>query len=170
MVWVGGSASTNALLTAGGHVAIGGGSSSTTWKSLTIPAGYSSGIAANTGSWWGVEFGTNTAITGSKLISTSGGDVRAHGNSSASAGASSLYGIAWESGAISTGSGNVELNGTTTGSPSVATSDNWGVGIGANHGSAVDVPVLSSSGTVNINGTVGTWLLRLELWQCRHQR
>ncbi|MFM1795327.1 MAG: hypothetical protein RLZZ340_4, partial [Actinomycetota bacterium] len=156
MVWVGGSASTNTLLTAGGHVAIGGGSSSTTWKSLTIPAGYASGLSANTGSWWGVEFGTNTAITGSKLISTSGGDVRAYGNSSASASSSALYGVAWESGSISTGAGSVEFNGTTTGSPSVATADNWGVGIGANHGSTVDVPVLSSSGTVNINGTVGT--------------
>jgi hypothetical protein len=123
---------------------------------LTIPSGYSNGAKVNTGSWWGVEFGTNTAIANNKLISTSGGNLRVYGSSYASTGASALYGIAWESGLISTGSGNVDFVGVTSGSPSTATNDNWGVGLGANHGSSADVPILSSTGTVNLGGSVGT--------------
>jgi hypothetical protein len=154
MFGIEGNASTYPIETNGGSVAVGGGTGTMTWNSLTIPSSYSGGYSAYTGSWWGVELGVNTDIANSKLISTAGGKVRINGYTWASPTVSSLYGIAWESGRIDAGSGDIDLIGGTNGSPSVASSDNWGIGLGANRATANDRPVLYTTGTANLSGLV----------------
>ncbi|MEY3537420.1 MAG: hypothetical protein RL645_234 [Actinomycetota bacterium] len=149
-------ASAYAIETKGGHVAIGGGSATTSWNGLTIPSGYAVGYGSTAGPWWGVEFGVNTDTAGQKLISTAGGEVRVYGKADATTGVNALYGIAYESGIIDAGSAPISLDGQTTGSPTTATNNNWGVGIGANRGSTNDVPKIVSSSVVNMTGSVGT--------------
>ncbi|MCX8528466.1 MAG: hypothetical protein ORN27_00155, partial [Rhodoluna sp.] len=151
-----GSASAYGIETNGGSVAIGGGTATTTWNALTIPASYAAGYAQYTGTWWGVELGVNTDIANNKLISTGGGKVRINGYAWASPNVSALYGIAWESGRIDAGAGDIDLIGATNGSPSTATNDNWGVALGANRATANDRPVLVTAGTATLNGSLTT--------------
>jgi hypothetical protein len=151
-----GSATAYAIDTNGGAVAIGGGSATMTWNSLTIPSSYANGYAAITGSWWGVELGVNTNTANILLIRTSNGPIRINGLSWASPSVTALYGISWESGKIDAGSGAVDMIGSTSGSPSPATGDNWGIGIGTNNSGANDKPVLVTTGAVTMNGSVGT--------------
>ena len=160
MVGLQGTSSGYAVDTNGGWVYIGGGSATTTWNSVTVPSGYAEGFGASTSSWWGIEFNVNTDIANGLLIRTGGGAFKASGQATASTGVSLLYGIAWEGGKIDTGAGAFTMVGTTSGSPSVATNDNFGIGIGANHGTANDSPVFV---TTNVNaffngnfGTAGT--------------
>ncbi len=158
MVWIGGSTTNYAFDTNGGHFVIGGSSSTTTWNGLTVPSGHATGVRDTTGSWWGIEFATNTNTANLLLIRTSGGDMRLFG--AADAGSTTLptalYGIAWESGRVDLGSGNLTMNGLTFGSPSPASGDNWAVGIGVNNGSTNDKPVLVTTGTATATGSVGT--------------
>ncbi|MCX8530612.1 MAG: hypothetical protein ORN27_11205, partial [Rhodoluna sp.] len=151
-----GQAAAYSIETNGGAVAIGGGTGTTTWNSLTVPSGYAAGYANTTGNWWGIQLGVNTNITNNLLIKTAGGPIRMYGLAYAATNVSLLYGIAWESGKIDSGSGSIELNGLTSGSPSTATSDNWGVALGANHVQTNDVPVLVSSGAVTMTGSLDT--------------
>jgi hypothetical protein len=151
-----GAAAAYPIETNGGAVAIGGGSATTTWNSLTIPSSYAAGYAQYTGSWWGVEFGVNTDIANNKLIATAGGKVRLNGYAWASPNVTHLFGIAWESGRIDTGSGDIELIGGTNGSPSIATNNNWGIAMAANRTTANDRPVLYTTGTATLTGSVTT--------------
>ena len=135
-------ASSYCLDTNGGHVAIGGGSTSTTWRDLTIPAGYSQANTAFGTSWWGVELGVNQDIANSKLIRTGGGHLRIYGDTNSAQ--SALYGIAWESGEINTGAGSIELSGRTNRDTSATGGLNYGVGIGANRGNSNDCLLYTS--------------------------
>ena len=145
-VAVNGGNNSYALETKGGSVAIGGGNTTVNWNSLTIPSGFATGVGASTGNWWGVQLGVNTDTPNQKLISTSNGGVRIYGQANGSTNVTLLYGVAWESGAIDAGSGTVSIAGQTTLSPSVATNDNYGVGLGVNYGSANDTVNLNSGG------------------------
>ncbi|MFM5968082.1 MAG: beta strand repeat-containing protein, partial [Micrococcales bacterium] len=161
MIHIDGSASAYAIETNGGHVALGGGgtSSTTSWNGLTIPSGAATGYAAasgGTGSWWGVELGVNTDIANQKLIKTSGGSFRANGLAYGINNISTIYGVAWESGTIDTGAGSIAVYGNTSGAPNPATNDNWGIGLGANRGNSNDVAKIVTTGTVLLNGAFGT--------------
>jgi uncharacterized repeat protein (TIGR02543 family) len=151
-----------AIDTNGGHIAMGGGSSSTTWNGLTIPAGYTSSDGDKGSMWWGVELGVNQAVSNLKLIKTAGGSLRIYSESNEATGVSVLYGFAWEGGEVNTGSGAVEINSRTAGTPrdgsnnSLNSAHNFGVGIGVNNGGATDAPVLITSGAVSITGTTGS--------------
>jgi hypothetical protein len=141
--------------TNGGHLSIGGGSASTSWNSLTIPSGYAQANQPFGSAWWGIELGVNQTPSTRQLIRTSGGNLRLYGDSNS--GTSSVYGIAWEGGEISTGSGSVELNGKTSRDTNAAGGANYGVGIGVNWATG-DVPKLVTSGSVTITGTTaGTY-------------
>jgi hypothetical protein len=155
-VHIDGSAAAYAIETNGGHVYAGGGSTTTTFNGLTVPSLYAEGKAAYTGSRWGVELGVNTDIANQLLIKTSGGALKLLGQATASPNVSLLYGIAWESGKIDTGSGQISLVGTTSGDPSTPTNDNMGIALGANHATANDAPVVSSSVSAYFNGNYGT--------------
>jgi hypothetical protein len=151
-----GGSSSHSVATNGGHLAIGGGSSPTSWQGLTIPSGYSDGNAQFTSDWFGVLLGMSQNVNDRKLISTNNGNLRIFGRTTASPGVSELHGIAWEGGEISTGTGSVDLNGTTSGNPSTTNNPNFGVGIGVNFVHASDVPKLVTSGAVLIEGTTAS--------------
>jgi hypothetical protein len=144
--------------TNGGHLAIGGGSGSTSWNGLSIPSGYTQANNSSGTSWWGIELGTNQSPSNLKLIRTSGGNLRLYGDTnSAAANTTALYGIAWEGGEINTGSGSVEFNGKTSRDTNPVGGANFGVGIGVNRGTG-DVPQLVTTGSVTITGTTaGTY-------------
>ena len=156
MVGIDGATAAYAVETNGGWVYIGGGSATTTWNGVTVPSGYAEGYAAANGSWWGIQFGVNQDRANALVIKTNGGAFKASGQASASSGVTALYGIAWEGGKIDTGAGTFTMVGTTSGSPSVATNDNFGIGIGANRSSANDVPVLVTTASATFTGSVGT--------------
>jgi hypothetical protein len=157
-----GPASGYALETNGGHVAMGGGTSSTPWNGLTIPAGYASSDSDKGSAWWGVELGVGQAVSGLKLINTAGGSLRMYSESNEATAVTVLYGLAWEGGEVNTGSGTVEINSRTAGTPrdasnnSLNSNENFGVGIGINNGGATDAPVLITTGAVSITGTTGS--------------
>ena len=148
-----GTATTYAIDSNGGHVAIGGGSNSETWNGIQIPAGYAQSNSDFSSDWYGVELGINQNTSGLKLIRTSGGNLRIYGD--ANSPQPKQYGIAWEGGEINTGSGSVELNGKTSRDTLATGGENYGVGIGAHDTSQHDIPRLITTGSVTITGTTG---------------
>lgn len=140
------------ISTNGGHVAMGGGTTDTTWQGLTIPSGYARGVAASTLNWFGVLLGFGSDLANRQLISTGGGELRIYGETAASTGTTEIHGVAWEGGEINTGGGSIEINGRTFGVPTTAGNPNFGVGIGVNAGPN-DSPKLVTSGAVSLSGT-----------------
>jgi hypothetical protein len=138
-----------AIATNGGHVVLGGGSSSMVYGGLTAPSSDAYADGTDVGPWQGIEIYGNTS-TSSKVISTAGGSVRIRGLSKNSSTVSGWvgYGVAVNGGLIDAGSGQVDIRGETTGS--VATNvKNFGTHI---YGTA-DSPVkIVASGGVLIAG------------------
>ena len=142
--------------TNGGHFAIGGGATSTTWNGLTIPAGYAASDVDKGTWWWGVELGVNQANADMKLIRTGGGDLKISGESNEAAGVTQLYGIAWEGGEINTGAGEISFAGRTVGNPTSSGADNFGLGLGLQYATAADLPKLVTAAPVSITGTTSS--------------